>query len=1193
MTMFDKVLVANRGEIAWRVIRTLKKMGVKSVAVYSEADRGAPHVRHADEAVCVGPAAAAQSYLDADAILAACRATGAQAVHPGYGFLSENMAFARACEANGIAFLGPTPEQVEAFGLKDRARDVAERAGVPLPPGSGLLDSVEDAVAAADRVGFPVMVKAVAGGGGIGMQAVHEPADLPEVFARVKRLAAQYFKNDGVYLERLITRARHIEVQIFGDGARVVAVGDRDCSVQRRNQKVLEETPAPDLSVEQRRALHAAAEKLGAAVGYRSAGTVEFVYDVERGEFYFLEVNTRLQVEHCVTEAVTGLDLVEWMVRVGAGETLPAAWPVPPSGAAIEARLYAEDPARDFQPCAGKLTEVRYPGGVRVDGWVEAGTEVTSNYDPLLAKLIVKGTDRTDAVAKLAAALAATRIAGIQTNLGYLATIVDAPDYRIGGVTTKWLNDLAYIPDAIEVIDPGTYTTVQDWPGRLGLWHVGVPPSGPMDHFALRAANRCVGNPEGAAALECTVIGPTLKFPRDACVALAGADMGATLDGAPVPLWQGFAVKAGQVLKLGSVQGPGARTYLAVQGGLDVPDYLGSRATFVLGGFGGHAGRTLRAGDWLPVAGLPDAGRLAALPESARPAYVNAWVIGALYGPHGAPDFFTQDAIDEFFAAPWEVHYNSNRLGVRLKGPQPSWAREDGGEAGLHPSNVHDCEYAVGSVNFTGDFPVILTQDGPSLGGFVCPVTIPKSELWKVGQLRPGDNIRFVPMMFDEALAAERAQDALFADLAPREMPVVHLGRKLAGDASAVVHRQRNAGLDVVYRQAGDKYLLLEYGDNVLDLAYRLRVHALMESLKAEPVPGIVELSPGVRSLQINFDSRVAHVDKVVAALAAREATLPDAQHLAVETRVLRLPMAFEDSDTLDAVARYRQSVRDTAPWLPSNTEFMRRINGLDSVEAVRDTLYQARYLTLGLGDVYLGAPCAVPVDPRHRLLTSKYSPARTFTPEGTVGIGGVYMCIYGMDSPGGYQLVGRTVPIWNSHLKNPVFDDEPWLLKFFDQVQFYPMSEQELAEYRADFATGRVGVDIARETFSLKDHLAFLEREAASIAAFKATQKAAFDEERERWKDFAFAYATLEAPPEQDIPDGCDAVRAHVAGNIWKLLVAPGDRVRAGDALLIIESMKMELKVVAPADGVVRKCLCREGTPVSAGQNLLALEAA
>jgi len=271
----------------------------------------------------------------------------------------------------------------------------------------------------------------------------------------------------------------------------------------------------------------------------------------------------------------------------------------------------------------------------------------------------------------------------------------------------------------------------------------------------------------------------------------------------------------------------------------------------------------------------------------------------------------------------------------------------------------------------------------------------------------------------------------------------------------------------------------------------------------------------------------------------------------------------------------------------------MRRINGLDSVEAVRDTLYQARYLTLGLGDVYLGAPCAVPVDPRHRLLTSKYSPARTFTPEGTVGIGGVYMCIYGMDSPGGYQLVGRTVPIWNSHLKNPVFDDEPWLLKFFDQVQFYPMSEQELAEYRADFATGRVGVDIARETFSLKDHLAFLEREAASIAAFKATQKAAFDEERERWKDFAFAYATLEAPPEQDIPDGCDAVRAHVAGNIWKLLVAPGDRVRAGDALLIIESMKMELKVIAPADGVVRKCLCREGTPVSAGQNLLALEAA
>ncbi|MGQ9862691.1 MAG: urea carboxylase [Thiobacillaceae bacterium] len=1062
-----------------------------------------------------------------------------------------------------------------------------------MPPGSGLLASVEEAVAAAHRVGFPVMVKAVAGGGGIGMQAVEEPDELPEVFARVKRLAAQYFKNDGVYLERLIRRARHIEVQIFGDGERVVALGDRDCSVQRRNQKVLEETPAPGLSDEQRHALHAAAEQLGTAVGYRSAGTVEFVYDVERGEFYFLEVNTRLQVEHCITEEVTGLDLVEWMVRVGAGEKLPAAWPPPSSGVAIEARLYAEDPARDFQPCAGRLTEVSYPEGVRVDGWVAAGTEVTSYYDPLLAKLIVKGSDRADAVTRLAAALKATRIAGIQTNLGYLAAIAATPAYRAGAVTTQWLNSLAFTPDAVEVIEPGTFTTVQDWPGRLGLWHVGVPPSGPMDHFALRAANRCVGNPEGAAALECTVIGPTLKFHRDACIALAGADMAATLDGVAVPLWQGVAVKAGQVLKLGSVQGAGARTYLAVQGGFDVPAYLGSRATFVLGGFGGHAGRTLRAGDWLPVTNAYDTSKLAALPDVARPTYVNAWTIGALYGPHGAPDFFTQDAIDEFFAAPWEVHYNSNRLGVRLKGPQPSWARKDGGEAGLHPSNVHDCEYAIGSVNFTGDFPVILTQDGPSLGGFVCPATIPKSELWKVGQLRPGDYIRFVPMSFDEALAAEQAQDALFADLAPRPLPVVHLGRKLAENASAILHREQVAGLDVVYRQAGDKYLLIEYGDNVLDLMYRLRVHALMESLKAEPVPGIVELSPGVRSLQINFDSRVAHVDRIVAALAAREATLPDAQHLTVDTRVLRLPMAFEDSATLDAVARYRQSVRDTAPWLPSNTEFIRRINGLPSVEAVRDTLYQARYLTLGLGDVYLGAPCAVPVDPRHRLLTSKYSPARTFTPEGTIGIGGVYMCIYGMNSPGGYQLVGRTVPIWNSYLKNPVFGNEPWLLKFFDQVQFYPMSEFELSEYRADFAAGRVGVEITHEIFSLKDHLAFLEREAASIAAFKAAQKAAFDEERERWKDFAFAYATFEAPPEEDIPEGCTPVRAHVAGNIWKLLVAPGDRVRVGDTLLIIESMKMELTVVATEAGVVKKLLCREGTPVSAGQNLLALEVA
>nr|MCU0936664.1 ATP-grasp domain-containing protein [Gammaproteobacteria bacterium] len=319
--MFRKVLIANRGAIACRVIRTLRRLGVGSVAVYSEADRHARHVFEADEAVAIGPAAPAESYLRQDRVIQAALATSADAVHPGYGFLSENAAFARACEAAGVTFIGPTPEQMLDFGLKHRARDLARANGVPLLPGSGLLDDVAHAHREAGRIGYPVMLKSTAGGGGIGMQLCGNEAELAEAFHSVERLARGHFSQGGIFLEKFVEVARHLEVQIFGDGrGRVVSLGERDCSMQRRNQKVLEETPAPGIPEALREALANAAVRLGRAVGYRSAGTVEFVYDVQTGAFYFLEVNTRLQVEHGVTEAVTGVDLVEWMVRTAAGE---------------------------------------------------------------------------------------------------------------------------------------------------------------------------------------------------------------------------------------------------------------------------------------------------------------------------------------------------------------------------------------------------------------------------------------------------------------------------------------------------------------------------------------------------------------------------------------------------------------------------------------------------------------------------------------------------------------------------------------------------------------------------------------------------------------------------------------------------------------------------------------------------------
>ncbi|MCU0767760.1 MAG: urea carboxylase, partial [Gammaproteobacteria bacterium] len=582
--MYSKVLIANRGAIASRVIRTLRRMGVGSVALYTDADAASLHVRQADEAVRIGEGPAAQSYLDPQRILEAARATGAQAIHPGYGFLSESADFAEACAVAGVDFIGPTPAQLRAFGLKHTARELAQAAGLPLLPGSGLLADAQEACAQGRHVGFPVMLKSTAGGGGIGMQLCADEAALAAAYASVQRLARNNFGDAGIFLERYVGYARHVEVQIFGDGAgRVVALGERDCSVQRRNQKVIEETPAPNIPDAVRARLQADAVALGRSVGYRSAGTVEFVYDGERDEYFFLEVNTRLQVEHGVTEQVWGCDLVEWMVRVAAGETAfldDWARSAAPRGHAIQVRLYAEDPAKAFQPSAGLLTHVELPSGpdVRVETWVESGVAVSPFYDPMLAKVIVTAADRRTALARMDAALAATQVAGIETNRDYVAQVLAHPVFRDGRQYTRLLESFAYRPATLDVLDGGTQTTLQDFPGRVGYWAVGVPPSGPMDDLSHRLANRLLGNPPDSATLEITLAGPALRFNRDAVIALCGATMDAHVDGEAVPPWAPFGVRAGSVLRIGAVQGAGARAYLAVRGGFDAPPYLGSRS---------------------------------------------------------------------------------------------------------------------------------------------------------------------------------------------------------------------------------------------------------------------------------------------------------------------------------------------------------------------------------------------------------------------------------------------------------------------------------------------------------------------------------------------------------------------------------------------------------------------------------------
>ena len=1196
--MFEKVLIANRGAIAVRIIRTLRKMGVTSVAVYADSDADSLHVRLADEAFSLGDGGAAETYLDVDKILAIAARSGAGAIHPGYGFLSENAAFVSRCEQAGIAFIGPTAEQMISFGLKHRARELAVAADVPLSPGTDLLESLDDACDQAARIGYPVMLKSTAGGGGIGMKVCADEAELRDAYDSVRRLGANNFADDSVFLEKFIARARHIEVQVFGDGqGNALAIGERDCSSQRRNQKVVEECPAPHLSDSQRQHLHATAERLLASVNYRNAGTVEFIYDADSGDFYFLEVNTRLQVEHGVTEEVFGVDLVAWMVSLAAGETPDLdkhRATLVANGHAVQVRLYAEDPYREFQPCPGLLTDVHFPvaEGIRVDTWVEAGVEVPPYFDPMIAKVIVHGGDRDQAFAQLADVLSETRLYGSETNLSYLRALVADPVLLAGKVTTRYLNEFTWQPSRIDVLQSGTQTTIQDYPARSGYWHVGVPPSGPFDSCSFRLANRLLDNEHDCAGLEITMQGPVLQFSTDTQVAVTGAACPVTIDDQAVPMWAVLDIKAGQTLAIGRITGQGARAYLCVRGGIQCPPYLGSRSTFTLGQFGGHNGRALRVGDvlQLPESIAPVVPRQ--LAEPARPQIAERWSLHVIYGPHGAPDFFTDEDMEMFFATDWEVHYNSSRTGIRLIGPKPQWARKDGGEAGLHPSNIHDNAYAFGTVDFTGDMPVILGPDGPSLGGFVCPATVVQADLWKLGQLRAGDRIRFIPVSLEQAVDMEAQQHASIDALAnpqPAADPIALTTPVIRTEPA------ERFGDEICYRLAGDHFLLVEYGEKVLDVRLRFRVHALMRWLEEHPLPGLRELTPGIRSLQLHYDSQQLSVQALLDHLEAAETALAQQlDTLSVPSRIVHLPLSWDDEACHQAIRKYMQSVRGDAPWCPSNLEFIRRINGLEDIQAVKDVLFQASYLVMGLGDVYLGAPVATPVDPRHRLVTTKYNPARTWTAENSVGIGGSYLCVYGMEGPGGYQFVGRTLQMWNRYRQTQVFQ-QPWLLRFFDQIRFYEVSHDELQTIRRDFPVGRYPLRVEEAEFCLADYEQFIAENDKAISDFRQQREQAYAEELERWHangQFNFEPDEQEnATSDATWPEDSTPVDSPVAGSVWQASVAEGDEVAAGDTLMVLESMKMEIPVHAPVAGKVIAVLHGEGSRVGAGQALVVIQ--
>ncbi|RZI71721.1 MAG: carboxyltransferase domain-containing protein, partial [Pseudomonas sp.] len=508
------------------------------------------------------------------------------------------------------------------------------------------------------------------------------------------------------------------------------------------------------------------------------------------------------------------------------------------------------------------------------------------------------------------------------------------------------------------------------------------------------------------------------------------------------------------------------------------------------------------------------------------------------------------------------------------------------------------------AVDFTGDMPVILGPDGPSLGGFVCPVTIIEADLWQLGQLKAGDKVRFYPVSVDAARWLKLNTDLCGKELAREEVGTPHESMAAGPShswASALL--QSPIVLDIgendtrlVARLSGDTHLLLEIGAPELDLVLRFRGHALMQALESKQLTGVIDLTPGIRSLQVHYQPEQLPLKTLLDVVAGEWDGVCASKNLEVPSRIVHLPLSWDDPACQLAIEKYMTTVRKDAPWCPSNLEFIRRINDLPNLDEVHRTVFEASYLVMGLGDVYLGAPVATPLDPRHRLVTTKYNPARTWTAENSVGIGGAYMCVYGMEGPGGYQFVGRTLQMWNRYRAVAAFDGKPWLLRFFDQIRFYPVSADELLTIRRDFPLGRYPLQIEHSTLNLTEYQAFLADEAQSIAAFRTQQQSAFNAERERWiangqasfeSDEAVAESTEEAP----LQNGQTSIDSHIAGNLWQVQVSVGQRVEAGETLVILESMKMEIPLLAPHAGVVSDVRVQPGSAVRAGQRVVVLD--
>ncbi|KAI1385920.1 AHS2-domain-containing protein [Hypoxylon trugodes] len=1228
MSALTRVLIANRGEIAVRCIHACKQLSITSIAIFTSADAGSLHVRLADSSILLegeGP----RAYTNVDAILEICQKYSVQAIFPGYGFLSENADFARQVHEAGMVFIGPDSEAIHNMGLKHVARDLAVAAGVPVIQGSSLLESADQALGLARKIGFPVILKASGGGGGMGQQVCQSEDEIPAAFAHVESRSRELFGNTGVFMERYYPSSHHIEVQVFGNGSEVIHFGERECSIQRRRQKVIEECPSPYLvdKPDLRERLTSCALTLSKSIKYRSAGTVEFLVDDETGDFFFLEMNTRLQVEHGVTELCYGVDLVNLMLRQ-AEYQLAGKDGIPSSellgiqktleGSAIEARVCSENPADSFLPGLGHVQSVAWPDKhARVDTWVQLGTFVSPYFDSLVAKVIIHRPTRTESIAMMQEALGATQIGGLVTNLTFLESIISSAAFASGRTLTTFLDSqFTFQPSGIQVINPGAFTTIQQARPRTRKGY-GIPASGPMDDLSASIANLLVGNAINTECLEITANGPELRLHSACIVAIAGSPFAVKLNGEPIEMWSRIVVKPKEILKIGASATPGGRCYLAIKGGLPgVPEWLGSKSTTPSLALGGLQGRRLQPGDFFEVehfesSDLPNSYRL---PEQLIPP-TDVKTIYVTHGPHDSDDLITASGRDTIYSTEWEVDYNCNRTGIRLIGPHIEWARSHGEEGGSHPSNVVDYPYpSPGGVNWTGDSPVIFPQDAPGLGGFVCSSTVVSADLYKLGKLKPGDKMRLTPIAYKSAreLAGKKAKflqiiaghvsnNSLGVD---RPLSLLNVEEKVSDtDAILQVIPSSNGGPTLTLRQGGDRFIIInvDIPSKKVGLDTSVASNNLARAIQSANTPGTY-VHININSVMVEYEpEKIAQSDVVLLIKDAHQRSSSVDEPLVARRFIL--PIVFDHPSINEAALRYTTMQRDKAVYVPDNVTYVQENNGLASRDDVFSILRKTRFLVITVGFM-TGLPLLWPLDPLARLTSQKYNPTRISTPPGTVGLGGGLFCVYPADQPGGYMMLARSIPVWDIYALRPGFREaKPWLCEPFDLIEFQEVSLDEYTDILRRFEAGTYEIQIEETKFNVRDELA-KEHEAGNlpnVVEFRKKQIEAEEQMRLREEKLLAEWQADRENALPNIPLGSGdqpgiKVASPQVGKVWKVLAKPGDIIEKEKPLVVLEAMKMEIPVAADEshDGlVVKELLVQEGTLVSPGTPLVLLDKA